>query len=440
MGRHKAFHQLFLDFGTAEHFHLLHGGHTDHVAVCTKSPAWSQKVYPHDDALAVAVNLADDDALDVYQSQNGFESSRRAVDAVSSLTSCWVDLDVYNVPELRNVTEDELLDKVLEAHPWLPMPTAVISSGRGFYFQWVFNEPITREKLPKWQQLMDVLTDVLLPFGADSHAKDAARVLRIIGSINQKNGEEVCGYQRTGERIKFNRFYRLMMAEGLALVVDRNTQHQAHQADQPAPKRLNSEKLKAQYLRTYQLALDRMADCHTLAGLRGSPYLAEHRSRLSFVYAVSGAMYWADISQAKNEIDAFADRHFLEPHKYGHKLHPTVLNYMDQAQAGIPLLWQGQKRDRRYYLKNITVVEMLEITLEEQQHLRTLISPVEKNRRKEKRRRDAGMVPREEYLQAAAEKREKVLELARTGLSMKEVAGCLSLSLSTVREALASSL
>ena len=437
MGRHNdSFHQLYLNFGTAEHFHLLHGGHTDHVAVCSKSPAWSQKVYPHDDALAVAVNLADDDALDVYQSQNGFAGSQRVVDAVSSLTSCWVDLDVYNVPELRNVTEDELLDKVLEAHPWLPMPTAVISSGRGFYFLWVFDDPITHERLPKWQVAINVLTDVLLPFGADTHSKDAARVLRIIGSINQKNGEQVCGYQRTGERIKFNKFYRLMMREGLALVADRNTQ--SHQADQPVPKRLNSEKLKEQYLRPYQLAHARMADCHTLAGLRGSPCLAEHRSRLSFVYAVSGAMYWSDIHQAKQEIDAFADRHFLESRKYGHKLHPTVLEYMRQAQSGIPLIWQGQCRDRRYYLKNITVVEMLAITLAEQREMRTLISPVEKSRRKEQRRRDAGMAPREEYLQAAAEKREKVLELARTGLSMKEVAGRLSLSLSTVREALAS--
>jgi len=435
MGRHNdSFHQLYLDFGTAEHFYLLHGGHTDNVAICSKSPAWSQKVYPHDDALAVAVNLADDDALDVYQSQNGFAGSQRVVGAVSSLTSCWVDLDVYNVPELRNITEDKLLDKVLEAHPWLPMPTAVISSGRGFYFQWVFDGPITHERLPKWQQAMDVLTDVLLPFGADTHSKDAARVLRIIGSINQKNGEQVCGYVRTGERIKFNKFYRLMMAEGLALVADRNTQ--SHQADQPVHKRLNSEKLKEQYLRTYQLALDRMTDCHTLAGLRGSPYLAEQRSRLSFVYAVSGAMYWADVSQAKQEIDAFADRHFLEPHKYGHKLHPTVLNYMHQAHSGVSLLWQGQCRDRRYYLKNITVVEMLEITLEEQQQMRTLISPVEKNRRKEQRRRDAGMIGRHDYEKAAADKRVQVQALADRHYSLADIAKTLCLSKSTVREVL----
>jgi len=432
--RSDSFHQLYLDFGATENFYLLHGGHDDNVAVCTETPAWSEAIYEHDTALAVAVNLACDTEIDVYQSQNGFTGNRRAVDTVSSLTSCWVDLDVYNVPELRDVTEDELLDKVLDALPWLPMPTTVISSGRGFHFEWVF-EPMARERLPKWQQCMDVLTDVMRPFGADPSCTDAARVLRVIGSTNTKNGEQVCGYRRTGERVNFNKFYRVMMREGLGLVAERDIQAQVDEQT-PATRRLSSEKLKGQYLRSYQLALDRMADCHTLAGLRGSPYLAEHRRRLGFVYAVSGAWYWSDVDQAKQEIDSFADRHFHEPHKYGHKLHPTVLEYMRQARIGVSLLWQGQKRDRRYYLRNIRAVEILEITLEEQQHMRTLISTQERTRRKEQRRRAAGMIDRQEYKKAAADKQAKVKALADKYYGVNEIAETLHLSTNTVVEVL----
>ena len=80
----------------------------------------------------------------------------------------------------------------------------------------------------------------------------------------------------------------------------------------------------------------------------------------------------------------------------------AVIRRALMAARGETVEWQGQQWDPRYRFTNETIIELLQITPEEQRQLSTIWSDDvrrEKNRkRKEAERRAAGVRPREEYL------------------------------------------
>lgn len=424
------FRQQYLDFGASDCFHLLHGGHSDRIAVCERNEKWNQKLYDHDAALYAELALVSNHGSDVYHSQNGFNGKSRKTQDVTSLTSFWVDMDVYNIPDLKDIEADDLISQVMAKYDWLPYPTMIIDSGRGYYLQWVFNKPITKDKLPRWQESMDILTGLLKPFGADSNAKDATRVLRVIGSVNQKNGEQVTGYVRTGESVSFAKLSSSIINNGLPLLFDERQKDLSRISDKKVinPDYNATDKQKAQSIRNYQLALDRINDCQTLAALRGSPYMNDYRSRLLYVYACSGVYFWSDPRQVEAEILHFCESNFLDAMKYGKQNVGTVISRLKEKNNGVIGIWNGSKTDRRYRLRNETIITLLEITLEEQQQLKTIISPVERNRRREQRRREAGMIEREQYLANANVLEEQAKELRRRYFSYAEIAKTLGVS------------
>ena len=54
-------------------------------------------------------------------------------------------------------------------------------------------QPTPSQALPVWQAVQDELIRKLAPFGADAGARDCARVLRLVGSVNGKNSQVVRG-------------------------------------------------------------------------------------------------------------------------------------------------------------------------------------------------------------------------------------------------------
>ena len=79
-----------------------------------------------------------------------------------------------------------------------------------------------------------------------------------------------------------------------------------------------------------------------------------------------------------------------------------VISNAHLAAAGEKGHWQGQQRDPRYRLTNQEIIARLEITSEEERHLKTIISEETKRerdrQRKEFERRSQGAQLREEYL------------------------------------------
>lgn len=417
----KAVRQLCLDFGP-EHVHdLIHGQHQARVVVAHKEPGkWFQKSLENHEAreYAIAVN----GFPDVYQSMNGFAERGRTLTQVRALTCCFVDLDTYTVPGLAGVSADDLLTKACRALPWLPVPTAVFNSGRGVYFSWVFDAPLLPELLPQWQAVQNALVEVLEPFGADPLAKDASRVLRIVGTVNSKNGETVTAHE-TGQRLKFERLQCAVLdAVGNVSRQQDKTGAQAAGEDAQGPKRSATAKQKAQAINPYKLALDRMEDYRTLVRLRAGDggRLGDYRHRLLFCYAVSVAWYRPSRAAVIEECRAFILEHFKDPDKYRSGRIGKILEGVDQK--GIPKIWNGKRVTSRYRLRNSTILKWLEITPAEQKHMRTLIAKPEKDQRRIEKARKAGVVERSVYLANAEDKRRAILELNAKGMSSRDIA------------------
>jgi len=415
--------QLWLQFGAEQHFELVHGRHSAGVSVCQKrEDEWHNgHVYEHGQAADIVVQLAANGASNVYQSQNGFYGSRRLNDKVAALTSCYVDLDTYNVPGLEDVGPAELLDKAIALLPWLPAPTAVIHSGRGYYFDWVFKTPLSPENLPRWQWVEDKLIESLAPLGADVAVRDAARVLRVVGTVNSKSGRPVAGYSQTAAPMLFSalekavrRAFPVTKQDVTRSAAQAGLEHQVTQRTSVASREY--------FLKWADYHLKRMADYHRLAQLRGSPHMPDFRSRLLYLYAVSGAWFWSDRAQAEHELAAFACEHFKDGHRYTAKRVGAVLERMTQAKQGMAHVWKGRQVSRRYKTTTDYVLKLLEVAEDEQRGMDVLIGSKEKERRRTEKRREQGIEPREAYRGRAAERRSEARRLRQSGLTQAEIA------------------
>ena len=91
-----------------------------------------------------------------------------------------------------------------------------------------------------------------------------------------------------------------------------------------------------------------------------------------------------------------------------------------------------------YNISNEKLIEWLQISLEEQRYLKTIIGPEEKRHRDrvatQEARREAGMMPREQYLMRAEERCQRAIELYGQHYKQEEIARILKISQQMVSE------
>jgi hypothetical protein len=104
----------------------------------------------------------------------------------------YADLDYYNIPYLKGMGPRAVMDLAFEQlqRAQIPRPSLVVATGRGLALVWR-HEPVPRYALPRWKACQDYIFDALRELGADPSARDAARVLRLVGSRNSKSGTTV---------------------------------------------------------------------------------------------------------------------------------------------------------------------------------------------------------------------------------------------------------
>ena len=134
---------------------------------------------------------------DIYYSQNTFYKPQRRIENIRQLRNLYIDLDCY----LFNYDPDFVVRKLeLEYFKQsIPEPNLIIFSGRGVVLIWLI-EPVPYKALPLWNAIQRYLLEQLKDVGGDPKASDAARVFRVAGSINSKNGAEVHVEYRHGYR------------------------------------------------------------------------------------------------------------------------------------------------------------------------------------------------------------------------------------------------
>lgn len=352
-----------------------------------------------------------DKTRDTWISQAEFMRPNRRVVNLWRLGLCFVDLDTYAV----GMTGDpEAMAYRFARHcedQGIPPPSVVVFSGRGLQAKWLLESAIPRQALPRWNACQQVLVDKLQAYGADRNAKDASRVLRLVGAVNTKSGEVArvvhieesdglpvrysfeyfCEWLLPTHREKIERERQLWAAEKEA-----RRERRQQLVALPGGRQING--LRA--LSGRRLAWDRLEDLRLLMELRGG---AHEGVRMLFLHwqlnflLLSGATNSADMWH-----EAKALARAIDPSWHHDTSALSTLYRKAKAfEAGERVEFNGRTYPALYTPKNAHLIDLFQITDAEQRQLQTIITPeLAKERdaaRKKARRAAAGAVDRATY-------------------------------------------
>lgn len=346
---------------------------------------------------------------DVYFSQNTFYKPVRRIENIRQLRALYVDVDHY----LFNLDPSWVIGKMeLELFgDKVPDPNIIISSGRGFVVIFLI-EPVPYNALPLWQAIEKHISNQFQQLGGDTKATDAARVFRLAGSVNSKSGEEVTVQYRHSHR------YEL-----------RQLQHD-YLPDLPERRRKSKTKPgKKQHLFTiYSLYYARLRDLVTLVELRNYD-VKGYRETILFLYRYWSCCFLEDEGEAiEQTLDINSE--FKEPLSKSEVIKATrsaeKAYYAKNDMEANRIAQEKGYPGAGYNISNKKLIQWMDITEKEQQHLETIIDRNEKRTRnaqlKRKQRREAGVIEREQYIHQEKQKTEDKLHKLKMALEQNSLA------------------
>jgi hypothetical protein len=397
----------------------------------SRSGLWRERSHPVEVAIELLKHYRGQE--DVYLSTQRFRGWRRIAHLLS-LGSLHMDLDYYRVPELAGVHPLAVLDMALSAleKAAMPSPTVAIGSGRGLYLLWLHG-PIPRAALPRWTACQRRLWEVLKPLGADRAAIDAARVLRVVGTVHKEAGVVVETLAPVGEVRDFEELAKEI------LPLDRADLHDLRVQRALRGSTMAQERLQAPPQGFTQATLweARLGDLQRLREFRFmDAEMADYRGRWMFLAGV--AMSWVAVPAVlRRELYALARQAGGWTEAHTRTKMQSVFRTAHQAARGERVQYGGIEVDPRYRFKNQTIIEVLEITVDEERQMRTIISNDERRRRdreeKKEKRWEGGAMSRQEYEGRAQDRRSGARRMASEGLRAGEIARTLGVSIHTVR-------
>lgn len=327
---------------------------------------------------------------DVFFSQNTFYRKARRIETIRQLRSLYVDLDFY----IFNYDPQWILGKLeLEFYRQsIPEPNMIIFSGQGIVLIWMI-EPVPYKALPLWQAVQNYLIQQLKPLGGDPKAADAARVFRLAGSTSSKNGNDVHAEYRHNYRYNLREIQYDYLPE---------------LTPKKAKARPGRKKKVVHLFNIYSLHAARLHDLATLVTMRDGE-MKGYREITLFLYRYWSCCFTGDAQTALQQTMEF-NQTFTNPLPQREAIKAT-----ESAQKAWAAKSDKEANDRAkamgypgagYRISNAKLIEWLDISPEEQKHLKTIIGPREKRARdllaKEQKRREEGMRPMAEYNQERA--------------------------------------
>lgn len=431
------------------------------VFMAQNSGHWDQRGYTLQDAVQQAQLWHVGESPDCYAGVNGFgwqKGGGRTLSCLAAINGFYIDFDRYNVPGLSHLSPGDFLDMVLAEYPWLPEPTLFEDSGNGCWAFWLFDRPLLVNNpktqqwdfLSQWQTFQHYLVKKLLPYGADPKCADAARVVRIAGTLNTKTNRAAQAWT-TGQRYSFHELKKAINVEFLrenprqqCLPIDRPQKR----PQKPASTDYRGSAKVSRLFNLYSLADARMRDLRKLAHLRGGR-LTDHRRMAIWIYTVSAAQFCKFEDTLRADVQSFIGDSISQPELYLKSVNyeSTVQRFRNEQElilSGVP---RRQIRDQlgrdkaAYTLSNRYIISQLEITEAEQRHLKTIIGKVEHQRRntagKSQKRRASGVESRADYLARSLQRRQQAIQMRSEGLSVRVIAEQMGLSVGAVHRYLA---
>ena len=338
----------------------------------------------------------------IYITLNTFYKPCRRLENIKELNTLFIDLDYYKIGK----TKDQVLMDLEKNYfnQSIPIPNYVIDSGRGMYLIWIINA-VPSKALPLWKAVQEYLYNQLKYFGADRQALDATRILRVPGSINSKSKTVVNILD------EYEYIYDLREIQNGFL-----PELKPYEKKKGRPSKIN-------YIyRERSLYYGRIQDIIKLCELREYD-LKGHRELILFLYRYYLCSFTEDIEKALNDAlelnsmfrKALSEREVIRATRSAERC------YLD--------------KNKQYKYKNETLIELLEITEEEQKYMIIIISKEEYKRRKRIRNKNSydgekakkiyqeklksqGKLSEKEKI---SQRREKILDLLDKGHTQKEI-------------------
>ena len=338
----------------------------------------------------------------IYITLNTFYKPCRRLENIKELNTLFIDLDYYKTGKTRNQVLMDLEKNYFNQS--IPIPNYVIDSGRGMYLIWIINA-VPSKALPLWKAVQEYLYNQLKCFGADRQALDATRILRVPGSINSKSKTVVNILD------EYEYIYDLREIQNGFL-----PELKPYEKKKGRPSKIN-------YIyRERSLYYGRIQDIIKLCELREYD-LKGHRELILFLYRYYICSFTEDIEKALNDVlelnsmfrQALSEREVIRATRSAERC------YLD--------------KNKQYKYRNETLIELLEITKEEQRYMTIVISKEEYKRRKRIRNKNSydgekakkiyqeklksqGKLSEKEKI---SQRREKILDLLDKGHTQKEI-------------------
>lgn len=416
-----------------------------------------------------SLNSNELEQLNLFQEEENFYCSvntlyapgRHSGKYVNKLNALIIDLDYYNVPELKDLTAMQIVG-LLEAEKDYPSPSFYIDSGRGLYIIWLLeNTYATTASKRYWKQIEKTLIDIFADYGADKKVSDVARVLRLIGSKNSKTGNTVKIIQSVScyDTSRFDNILRYELGDIAEYFWGCR---ELFTLDKKKPKKVKKRKQTQKVIQlknTYTLNYNRYKDLETLVDLRANTKTDGWREYLLFLYRLN--LLYCNIEPhnalkmtlaLNNKLGIPLDIEEVteataNAEGVAECYHRLLGNYKDTYDISLS---QHLYNGGAYIYTNKTIIKELNITDEEQSYLATIIGTGEKKVRKDKRNK-IWYEENKEYHQKLYQdklkadgkltraeqnkiKRAEIKSLLNQGLSQRQIADKLSMSVGAINK------
>ncbi|QDZ76643.1 AsnC family protein [Bacillus cereus] len=339
---------------------------------------------------------------DVYVSLNAFIHGSRKTADLRQIRNIGVDLDFYKLGLTREHVTEEL--NRLIAKGTIPCPNVTLH-GRGMQLIYSISGGAAPVMGYMAQYITNNLIKSLMHVGADGACSDLSRVFRLPHSIHSKTGKQIEVDIWTKREYQLTELYEYVPP----MEKKRPAKRKGIIETLPAPKGV---------MTLYSLNTARKVDLEKIVEMRKGEI--DHRHDMTYIYAFTTALIvkhqGATVDMTLQLNDRFTDpQKTREVERTAKDAYKDAITFFD-AYAKNDFEMKGLPRNLIKPMKNTTVMDKLNLNLtqDEIEHLTTLISKGEKQRRntkyQRKKRREKGIKSREKYLEKSAKQTDKQLE------------------------------
>lgn len=341
---------------------------------------------------------------DVYWTPNSFKSHQRGLSSIVQLNAFYVDLDCYKIGMSKDMALQSL-NMVLDDNN-LFQPTMIIDSGNGLQLIWKIESiPVRSTSVMKlWNRIEKEICARLSIIGSDSASTDASRVLRVPGTYNTKGTKA-----KLTHVIEFNEkaVYEMRDFQNELLPVLKRVEKKATSTLENPYKKNNVSRL----FNSFTLNKSRLSDLETLLMLRENDAL-DMRNIILFLMANF-------IENGQLDIDR---------KEYIYNANATLKSPLNRQEIETIV----RNADGKYNYKNQTLIELLQVTNEEQRYLKTIISTNEYDRRQRSARKERYKPIKQSNEQQKENRNKNVREMYEEGKKQQEIADLVGISKRTV--------